>query len=104
MRYLPQDGRSLLVHRWIEHGLVAEEIEEARDRVAEVSRTITQHLSETREVVGIKRGVSQLHDFGVILAYEVARYLAQRGDGLIRNDQHQWLAIEKGAFVPVWQG
>jgi hypothetical protein len=52
-------------------------------------------------VIGLELGFSMLEDMGVVLAYELARYLAQKGDGVIVDDDDRWQVIERGAFSPI---
>ena len=40
----------------------------------------------------------------VVLAYERARWLAQKGDGVIVDDDNHWHCIEAGAFTPLQEG
>ena len=44
---------------------------------------------------------ARLTDMGVVLAYELARWLAQKGDGVIVDDDNRWQFVEDGAFRPL---
>ena len=47
-------------------------------------------------------GFSMLEDMGVVFAYEIARFVAQKYDGVIVDDDARWQRIaEYGAFAPV---
>ena len=76
------------VHRWTDPARVAAEL-------AELPRT----LADVVEVVGIELMASQLRDFGVVVAYEVARYLAQKGNGVTRDLGGVFGVVRRGAFV-----
>jgi hypothetical protein len=57
-------------------------------------------LNACREVIGIELGFSQLQqDVGLVIACELARYLAQKGDGVIVDDELEWFAVVDGEFV-----
>lgn len=99
LRYRPEaDARPIVVHRWHEPARVAEEIEEAFDN-REPPDEAHAWLRACREVVGIELGFSQLDDMGLVIACELARYLAQKGDGVIVDDEGEWFAVEDGGFV-----
>jgi hypothetical protein len=101
VRYSPGDSRPVLIHQWTERDRVAEEVDEASNRLSDREGIVARHLRETKEVIGIELGASQLKDMGVVLAYEVARYLGARCDGLVKNDLGEWLEIKKGGFIPI---
>lgn len=89
--------RPIFVRRWNTPKRVAEELSEIEDD----SPKVTKHLAKTIEVIGIELGASQLTTFGVVVAYEVARYLAQKGNGFIRDLEDEWTRIEDGGFADV---
>ncbi len=91
--------RPIVVHHWAEPERVKEELEEAKD-VRSVPRSLAKRLAETKEIVALELGFPMLEDMGVVFAYEIARYLAQKGDGLIVDDDDRWQRIKGGAFVP----
>jgi hypothetical protein len=92
------DARPIVVHLWQEPERVAEEIEEALDN-REPPERVKSELSACREIVGIELGFGQLQDMGFVLAFELARYLAQKGDGVIVDDENAWYAVEDGELI-----
>jgi hypothetical protein len=92
------EARPIVVHLWSDPSRVAEEIEEAREG-REPPEGAHAYLSACREVVGIELGFGQLRDMGLVLATELARYLAQKGDGVIVDDEDEWYALDDGEFV-----
>jgi hypothetical protein len=94
------DGRPLVLHLWDAPERVAEELEEAKE-VRSVPATIADRLAETKEIVAIELGYSHLEDMGIVFAFEVARYLAQNGDGLIVDDDDAWQVVDQGGFSPI---
>jgi hypothetical protein len=50
------------------------------------------------QLIGIRLWRHQFADMGVVLAYEVARYLRQLGHAAILNDAGDWQEIERGRW------
>lgn len=91
--------RPVFVRRWTDPPRVAEEIQEMHDRLGSAAEPAAAWIRACREVIGIELSANQLEDMGVVIAYEAARYLAQKGNALILTDQDRWLRVEDGAFV-----
>jgi hypothetical protein len=99
VHYQPEDDRRpIVVHCWSEPERVAEELAEAEEGRSPPPAAL-ERLQASKEIVGIELGFSQLEDMGIVLAYEIARWLAQKGDGLVVDDDDQWLAVEGGGWV-----
>ena len=94
----------LIIYRWSEPERVVEEITEVLDRLEITDSVLAKTLKKTCEVIGVEMTLSQLADMGVVVAYEAARFLAQRGDGIIINDADELLFVRGGEFLPVQQG
>jgi hypothetical protein len=92
------DARPIVVHCWSEPERVAEEIQEAEEN-REPPPAALERLRASREVVGLELGFSQLEDMGIVIAYEIARWLAQKGEGLVADDDDQWFSVEGGAWA-----
>jgi len=60
-----------------------------------------KRLIGVKEIVGIELAPSMLSDMGVVFAYELARYLAQKADGVIVDDDGTWQEIARGGFSPL---
>jgi hypothetical protein len=100
VHYQPDhDARPVAVHCYHSETRVREELEETREirsPPAEVESTLTHCV----EVVAIELGASQFETMGVVLSYEVARYLAQKGTGVFCDDENQWYAVDDhGALI-----
>jgi len=99
LRYLPDDeARPVQLHCWTTTDRVAEEVEECREGRSP-PKDVGPVLDDCKEIIGIELGGSQLGTMAVVLAYEVARYLAQKGDGAFVDDDDEWFAVHDGAFV-----
>jgi len=94
-------ANTVIVHRWHEPKRVAEEIDEVIERLAISRSALVGRLRESCEVVGIELKVSQLEDMGIVIAYEIARYLGQLGDSLALTDEDEWLQVKDGGFMSV---
>lgn len=99
VNYSDNEARAVTVRRWYKPGRVAEEIEEVIDRLAISENVLVAGLRESCEVIGIELSVSQLEDMGIVIAYEIARYLAQLGECLVLNDEDEWLRVKDGGFL-----
>jgi hypothetical protein len=93
-------SRPIVVHLWTDPARVAEEIDEAGES-REPPDSVLPYLSACREVVGIELGFGQLQDMGLVLASELARYLAQKGDGVFVDDEHEWYVVADGEFTEI---
>lgn len=91
----------LTLYRWSQPERVAEEVTEVLGRLEITNSVLARRLKTSCEVIGIELKPSQLADMGVVVAYEVARYLAQRGDGIVVNEADEILFVRGGAFLPV---
>lgn len=92
------DARPIVVHLWHEPERVAEELDEAAEN-REPPEDVIGRLAGCCEVVGVELGFGQLEDMGIVIAFELARYLAQKGDGVLVDDDDQWYAVEDGVLV-----
>lgn len=65
---------------------------------------IKNHLLQTKEVLVIELERSQLADLGLLLAYELARWAADQGQGIIRGLDGNWYRLNRHkAFVPIFE-
>lgn len=92
------ERRPIVLHRWAEPARVAEELRECAENRSPPAAA-GPVLERCCEVVGIELGFSQLEDMGVVLAYELARYLAQKGAGVVVDDEGRWFTVDRGAWV-----
>ena len=61
---------------------------------------IIRHLEQVIEIVNIELGYTQLADMGLLIAYEIARFLAMLGNGLVQDAAGSWWRIgQQGEFV-----
>jgi hypothetical protein len=79
---------------------VAARVAEIRDN-DEPPAGAEPYLEACAAIVALELGFPMLENLGVVIAYEVARYLAQKGDAIIRDDDGRWQRIVQGAFETV---
>jgi len=92
------EARPIVVHCWSDPERVAEEIREAEENRSPPPR-VRERLRASTEVVGLELGFSQLEDMGIVIANELARWLAQKGDGVVADDDDGWMAVRGGGWV-----
>lgn len=97
---LPRELRPIVVHVWNTPERLAEELDETAD-IRNPPKSAQKLLEGVVEIVAIELGFQMLEDMGVVLAFELARWLAQKGDGVIADDDNRWQMIERGAFRPL---
>lgn len=88
--------RPIQVHHWTTPERVAEEVAEARER----GLPAYVDLAGTVEIVALEMGISAYEDLGIVLAWEVARVVAQACAGLARDDDDRWSYVDaEGGWV-----
>jgi len=101
VRYRPAKCRPLVVYLWADPGRVRQELTESQEEhlagrkgrgVAQVRAALTAVV----EVAALELGLGQLEDMGLVIAGQVAEYLAGVGAGLIRDTGDEWWAVRRG--------
>ena len=66
------------------------------------SPVIVRNLEETSFIYCVELVATQLGDMGLLLAYELARWIAQRGEGLVLGLDRTWYRLNVyQAFIPI---
>jgi hypothetical protein len=64
-------------------------------------QALKKALSQTCLILSIELSPEQLKDMGLLLAYEVARWAAEQGQGLVRALDGKWYRLNRQqAFIP----
>ena len=101
VRYRPAKYRPLAVYLWADPGRVRQELTESQEEylagrkgrgVAQVRAALTAVV----EVAAVELGLGQLEDIGLVIAGQVAEYVAGVGAGLIRDTGEEWWAVRRG--------
>jgi hypothetical protein len=105
--YRPARLRQVEIERWTDAALVADEVKEARESLARVRNLgavkVRELLPRVLETVGIELGWDQLDgDMAAVLAYEVARWLAHTGKGILRDHNGTWWGVTRGGALRLW--
>lgn len=101
VRYRPAKFRPLVVHLWSDADRVQRELTETQEEYLAglPGWGVTQvraALSGVVEVAAVELGIGQLEDMGLVIAGQVAEYLAGVGAGLIRDTSDEWWAVRHG--------
>lgn len=94
IRYAPWPAQPILIYRWDLRSEGKAILQSLIQKGAPPDRS----SAKFRELVGIQLRCHQLEDMGIVFAYEVARYLGQRGDAVILNDQGEWQEVVEGEW------
>jgi hypothetical protein len=102
VRYRPSELRPLFVHLWTDAERVRRELAEAEEeylagRSGRAVRQVRTALAAVVQVAAVELGLGQFEDMGLIIAGQIAEYLAGEGAGLIREVADEWWAIRRGA-------
>ena len=98
--YQPKAQPPLIINRWGVDSTVSKQ--NMFKIKAEAPKTIRTQLETSRELFTIELTNSQLRDIGLLLAYELARYLAAQGDGLVYGLDKLWYRLNTHqAFIPL---
>ena len=101
VRYRPAKYRPLAVYLWADPERVRQELTESQEEylagrkgrgVAQVRAALTAVV----EVAAVELGLGQLEDIGLVIAGQVAEYVAGVGAGLIRDTGDEWWAVRRG--------
>jgi hypothetical protein len=104
LHYKPADLPPIVVSAWAavtvirDHRLADNYDEHLPDRVR-------NHFSLTEVIYSVELDEAQLTDMGLLLAYEIARWAAERGEGLVLGLDGAWYGLNvHRAFVPIHGG
>jgi len=101
--YRPKGMRQITI--WVSSEELDEELEEVLELLEDISpsqvKRVKAFLDKTIEIVALELGWSQLEDMAVVLAYEVTRYLARVGKGLVLATDDTWWEVKDGVFKPI---
>ena len=66
------------------------------------SKKLTSHIVKAKSIIKIELSPSQLKDMGLLFAYEIARWAAFKGNGLVFGLDGIWYELNRyHAFIPV---
>jgi len=101
LRYRPEGQCPLRIYRW---GISEETGEALLNKALDEAALgpIREDLSKTAQIIGIEIRKTQLQDLGLLLAYELARWAAERGCGILRGLDGIWYRLNRyAAFIPL---
>ena len=104
VRYTDRPAADVVVHLWSDPVGVGTECAEALEELGEAhpdtarSAAVRAGLDRTVEVVGIELPWAA-EDMGFVLAVQCANHFARAGDGLLRDQDHEWWAVLDGVLT-----
>lgn len=101
LRYQPEGKPPLVVNRWaVDSAAGCKMLKNAK---AELQNDLGEELlDQTHQIIGIELGAGQLRDMGLLLAYELARWAAFEGGGIVRGIDGEWYRLNPNkAFIPL---
>ena len=101
LKYQSEKDLPLVIYRWkVNHGAGAIWLEEAQKNANHPG--VKSHLDQTQEIIAIALRANQLEDLGLLLSYEVARWAAAEGQGLVYGLDGIWYRLNQHqAFLPL---
>jgi hypothetical protein len=101
VRYGPQWHQALVIERWDVTKSAGKSLLDAAVALINVNE-ICENLEKTRIIFTIALTPAQLGSLGRLLAYEVARWAAFHGKGVMRGLDGEWYALNQyQAFIPL---
>lgn len=103
LRYQDMDQPPIVVTEW------NTDAEGGKQLLLDVVKSLTtpyasDQLANTRFIYAVELVESQLYDLGLLLAYELARWVAVRGSGIVLGLDSIWYRLNPyHAFVPLAQ-
>jgi len=100
LRYRREDGSPIPVYQWaVDSQAGAEMLNATLERA---KGAIKERLVTTSNIVAVELCKSQLQDMGLLLGYELARWAAEQGNGLIYGLDAEWYYLNRHqAFIPI---
>jgi hypothetical protein len=101
VKYKPSGADPIVVYHWRSSS------EEGKSILTKASNAfydenLKEKLSRCRSIYHISLQQSQLMDMGLLLGYEIARWIGFHGEGLVRDLHGDWYTLNKHqAFIPV---
>ena len=97
----PPRYRPLIVHHWTEAGRIRQEREEPEEnylagRSGRGVSLVRRTLSRTLEVAAVELSLARRADMGLVIAGQLAEYLAGVGKGPIRDPGDEWWLVRGG--------
>ena len=101
LRYHPSHCRPIIVNEWhISDPAGGKWLESLLQNAP--SHEVIKHLQRACFIVTITLGPTQIEDLGRLLAYELARWSAELGCGLVRGLDGKWYRLnDHQAFIPI---
>jgi len=102
VRYQPWPHPPLVVYQWPAAEMVGQRLFQFEGSLHE---QVNGQLGKAVTIFEIELQASQLHDMGLLIGYELARWIAFGGDGIVYGlDGHWYRLNHHKAFIALGQG
>ena len=99
LRYGPTDKGLIVVNRWVDADRLPALIHTC---VSAAPKAAMSRITQAKEVFLIEITREQSHDLGLLFAYELARWAAFTGKGVVRGLDGLWYRLNTHkAFLPI---
>jgi hypothetical protein len=99
LEYRPQGRRPIFIHLLNPSDI---ELEKLKRLWNDAPQAIRKKLSGIKQIVRIELEEDQLRDLGLLLGYELARWAAESGDGVVQGLDGNWYRLNQHkAFLPL---
>jgi len=101
LHYHPDRRTPLIIHEWnFADAIGGSDLEAFKGEIS--SHVYRKQLLCSSHLVSIELQQSQLNDLGRLLAYELARWAVEVGNGLVRGLEGEWYRLNANqAFIPI---
>lgn len=101
VKYGESYNRSVVVQQW--HADAGGGKKMLQDLIKGITLApLKSHLRRTHGIIEITLAPVQLKDMGLLLAYEIARWAADRGNGIVYGLDGAWYRLNQTkAFIPI---
>lgn len=91
------EHRPVQIHTWADPARVEEELSELED----VPDAASERLAGTTAIVALELGISQLRTMHEAVGFEIAYWLAEAFQGLIRSPDDNWYDHDEFRWKPI---
>ena len=101
LRYQPNGQPPIIVTEWNRDEIFHHQRLKGFDRQVAFP-SLQNYFSRTQAVYSVALVLSQLSDLGLLLAYELARWAAHQGEGIVLGLDGMWYRLNAyQAFIPI---
>ena len=101
LRYRPENEPPIAVYRWEAAGRAGKELLSLAVEAA-LPDPVQGLLHTTKQIIGVELSPAQLQEMGLLLGYELARWAAEKGKGIVQGLDGVWYHLNRHlAYLPI---